>query len=169
MIRYVGLLVAYLRQLPPDEPRPLAVETSLSHPLVDPTTGEDLGIPLVGIVDLVLPGNAGPLIADFKAAASSKPPPEIQHEIQLSCYSYLFRSVSGQQEAGLEIRSLVKTKTPQIVFHRYAARQDTHYRRLFAVVRAYLQDLERGQFLYRPGWTCAMCDYRDDQCRRWCA
>jgi hypothetical protein len=144
------------------------VETSLSCPLIDPESGEDLGIPLVGIVDLVLAGEHGLIICDFKTAASSKPPPEIQHEIQLSCYSYLFRNLSGQQESALEIRSLVKTKTPQIVFHRYEARQETHLRRLFAVVRAYLEVLERGEFLYRPGWTCGMCHYRDDHCRRWC-
>ena len=164
----VSLLAAYFGQLPADEPRPLAVETSLSCPLIDPESGEDLGIPLVGIVDLVLAEEAGPLIADFKTAASSKPPPDIQHEIQLSCYSYLFRNISGQQEAALEIRSLVKTKTPQIVFHRYPPRQASHLRRLFLVIHAYLDDLERGQFLYRPGWTCGMCNYSDDHCQRWC-
>jgi hypothetical protein len=106
----ISLLTAYCRQFPSDEPRPLAVETSLSCPLVDPRSGEDLGMPLVGIVDLVLPEQAGALIADFKTAASSRPPPEIQHEIQLSCYSYLFSSVSGQQETALEIRSLARPR-----------------------------------------------------------
>ena len=162
------LLESYLQQLPPDEPRPLAVETSLSCPLVDPISGEDLGIPLVGIVDLILDEDAGALIADFKTAASRQPPLEISHEIQLGCYSYLFRRMSGQRESALEIRSLVKTKTPQIVFHRFAARQEIHMRRLFAVIRAYLDDLDRGQFLYRPGWTCGMCNYRDDHCHGWC-
>ena len=164
----VSLLAAYFQQLPADESRPLAVETSLSCPLIDPESGEDLGIPLVGIVDLVLAEEAGPVIADFKTAASSKPPPDIQHEIQLSCYSYLFRNLSGQQESALEIRSLVKTKTPQIAFHRYAPRQASHLRRLFLVIRAYLEDLDRGQFLYRPGWSCGMCNYREDHCQRWC-
>ena len=50
----VGLVETYFAQLPADEPRPLAVETTLEHPLVDPDTGEDLGIPLLGVVDLVL-------------------------------------------------------------------------------------------------------------------
>jgi putative RecB family exonuclease len=162
------LLETYIRQLKPDEPRPLAVETSLSWPLIDPVNGEDLGIPLVGIVDLILAEDAGVLIADFKTSASSKPPAEISHEIQLGCYSYLFRRMSGQQEAALEIRSLVKTKSPQIVFYHFAARQEIHMQRLFAVIRAYLEDLDRGRFLYRPGWTCSMCDHRDDHCRRWC-
>ena len=46
----------YIAQVPADEPRPLAVEAALEVPLIDPITGEDLGIPLVGIVDLVLDG-----------------------------------------------------------------------------------------------------------------
>ena len=39
------------------------------------------------------------------------------HEIQLSSYAYLFRHVERRQEAGLEIRSLIKTKVPKIEFH----------------------------------------------------
>lgn len=38
------LVSAYVRQLPQDEPGPLAVQA----PLVAPATGEDLGIPLLG-------------------------------------------------------------------------------------------------------------------------
>ena len=65
----VELVTHYLGQLPADEPRPLAVETMLEAPLVDPQNGEDLGIPLVGVIDLVLAEAAGPLVVDFKTAA----------------------------------------------------------------------------------------------------
>jgi hypothetical protein len=37
------------------------VEAALESPLVDPMTGEDLGIHLVGIVDLILDGRGGPI------------------------------------------------------------------------------------------------------------
>ena len=50
------LVRAYIAQVPADEPRPLAVEAVMEAPLVDPETGEDFGIPLVGIVDLALDG-----------------------------------------------------------------------------------------------------------------
>jgi hypothetical protein len=43
------LISAYLTQLS-DEPVPMAVETTLEEQLVDPFTGEDLGIPLLGIM-----------------------------------------------------------------------------------------------------------------------
>jgi len=110
----IDLVAAYLHAVPAAEPKPLAVEVSVEAPLVDPVTGEDLGIPLLGIMDLVLDEEAGPLIADFKTAARSSEPLEISHEIQLSCYSYLFRHASPVEEAGLEIRSLVKTKEPAV-------------------------------------------------------
>ena len=156
----LALVQVYLQQFPIDEPRPLAVEVAAEAPLMDPTSGENLGIPLVGIMDLVLPGTDGPLIADFKTTSRSGEPLEIVHEIQLSCYSYLFRHASGVQEGGLEIRNLVKTKVPRVQSHRYAARNGRHFSRLFAVIRAYLDDLDSGEFLFRPGLGCGMCDFR---------
>ena len=89
------------------------------------------------------------------------------HEVQLSCYAWLFRYASPVPEGSLEIRSLVKTKTPQIQRHRYAARTEQHFARLFALIRAYLDDLDRGRFVYRPGLGCGMCDHRDGHCRTW--
>ena len=139
----------------------------MEQPLVDPKTGEDLGIPLLGIVDLVLDGAAGPTIIDFKTTSRSAPPHEITHEVQLSCYAWLFRQSTGQQESGLEIRSLVKTKQPQMQTHRYPARRDLHFARLFTLIRAYLDDLDAGRFLYRPGHACTMCEHRATHCARW--
>jgi putative RecB family exonuclease len=164
--RATALLAAYLRQLPADEPQPLAVEMALETPLVDPASGKDLGVPLVGIVDLLLDGREGPLIVDFKSSARGGEPLEIVHEVQLSSYAYLFRQVEQRQEAALEIRSLIKTNLPKVEFHRYPSRTDAHFRRLFAVAREYLDALDAGRFNYRPGVGCAWCDFRE-QCSRW--
>jgi hypothetical protein len=160
------LLTAYLGHAPKDE-KPLAVEVATQAPLVDPLTGEDLGIPLLGVIDLIVGGQGGAVIADFKTSARSSEPLEVFHEIQLSSYSYLFRQLSGKTEAGLEIRSLIKTKTPKIEFHSYSARTDTHFRRLFAVIREYLDVLDSGRFNYRPGFHCGMCDFATGHCREW--
>ena len=110
-------------------------------PLIDPESGEDLGIDLFGFVDLVLESPSGPLVIDFKTSARSTSPPEVAHEIQLSSYAYAFRQVYGEKEHELQIRSLIKTKTPKVEVHRYPARDARHFRRLFAVIRAYLDDL----------------------------
>lgn len=163
----IELVAAYCAQLPADEPRPLAVEAAVEAPLVDPATGENLGVPLVGVMDLVLPGAAGPFITDFKTTSRGGEPLEIMHEIQLTSYSYLYRHTSREVEGGLEIRSLVKTKIAKVEQHRYPARTDRHFRRLFAVIRAYLDDLDSGRFVFRPGLGCGMCEFRALHCSQW--
>ena len=160
-----ALVLSYVAQVPDDEPAPEAVEVALETALVDPGTGEDLGIPLVGIVDLI---RDGPLITDFKTTSRSGAPLEVAHEIQLGCYSYLFRQVTGRTEAGLEIINLVKTKTPKVERHSFPARDKRHFQRLFAVIRAYLDALDSGKFVYRPGIGCQMCDFKNSaHCCGW--
>ena len=112
----------------------MAVETAVEHPLIDPRTGEDLGVPLVGVLDLVLAENSGSLIVDFNGRLCDQLS-ELSHEIQLGGYAYLFRQTTGMDESGfLEIRRLVKTKMPQVSFHRWPARTGNHFGRLFAVI-----------------------------------
>lgn len=163
----IGLVEAYLDRHDGNEGFPIAVERPLECPLIEPHTGADLGTALFGFVDLILETPTGMTIVDFKTAARSSAPLEISHEVQLSCYAYAFRHVFGATEQELQIRSLIKTKTPKVETHRYPARDDAHFRRLFAVIRAYLDDLQSNRFVYRPGWTCSMCDYRETHCRQW--
>jgi CRISPR/Cas system-associated exonuclease Cas4 (RecB family) len=163
----VRLVHTYLAQLDPSEGQPFAVESPLECPLVDPKTGEYLGVALFGVVDLALDTRTGPVLVDFKTSARAGAPLPIAHEVQLSCYAYAFRQVFGEIERRVEIRSLIKTKTPKVETHKYPARDDIHFRRLFAVIRAYLTDLHSDRFVYRPGWTCSMCEFRDTHCRTW--
>ena len=66
-----NLVRAYLDHVADDPVKPLAVETSLKYELIDPATGEDLGIPLLGVVDLVHDQGQGPVVCDFKTASRS--------------------------------------------------------------------------------------------------
>jgi hypothetical protein len=59
MLQQACKIVGQYLTTTPDEPRPLAVECRLEAPLVDPDSGDDLGLPLVGILDLVLPAESG--------------------------------------------------------------------------------------------------------------
>lgn len=163
-----GLIRTYLENRLPDEPAPIAIEMAIEVPLVDPVTGEDLGIPLYGVTDLVLDEPNGALGVDFKTAARGGSMLEISHEVQLSCYAYLYRQVARRDESALEIRNLIKTKTPKVEYHRWPTREERHFRRLFAIFRAYLESLDSGRFVFRPSWSCSSCDYRDNHCRTWC-
>jgi hypothetical protein len=82
------LVTAYLNVVPKDE-KPLAVEATVEMPLIDPATGENLGIPMLGVMDLILDAHEGPIIADFKTSSRSSEPLEITHEIQLTSYASL--------------------------------------------------------------------------------
>jgi len=152
------LVKAYLSETEIVSEKPVAVERRFETPLIDLLTGEDFGIPLVGIVDLILDGTDGPIIVDFKTAASATFC-ELTHEIQLTCYAYLIRETLGIDESALEIRQLVKTKTPKIVTHRFAPRTDEHFARFFGLIREYLDALDRGVFNYRPSWNCGLCEH----------
>jgi hypothetical protein len=55
----------------------------------------------------------------------------------------------------------------KVGFHRYPARTETHFRRLLAVIREYLDALDSGRFNYRPGFGCGMCDFAHTHCRTW--
>jgi putative RecB family exonuclease len=142
-----------------EEPKPLAVEYRLETQLLDPDSGENLGMPLVGILDLLLPGEAGSVICDFKTSARSTAPLELAHEVQLSCYAYLLRRIGAGMESELQIRSLIKTKSPRVEIHRFPPRSAVQLRRLFALIREYLDAIHAGRFNYRPAWTCSTCDF----------
>ena len=73
------------------------------------------GLPtLIGILDLV---RAGGRIVDFKTAGKTPSAEDAihQNEIQLSCYSVLYREATGKRESGRELHHLVKTKTPKLI------------------------------------------------------
>jgi putative RecB family exonuclease len=159
-----SLIHAYLENLPPDEPKTLGAETPLETDLIDPASGENLGIPLMGIVDLVQDSPNGPAIIDFKTAARASAPSPLAHEIQLTAYSYLFRQATGLRESQIEIRQLIKTKTPKIAIHIFPPRTDEHFERFFAVVREYLAAIQRRRFNYRPSWNCGMCEFAGRCC-----
>ncbi len=153
------LVRAYIGEYAEKPERIVAMESTLEVPCVDPDTGEDLGVPLYGVVDLVLQENETPVVVDFKTASSASLVCEQSHSVQLTLYTFLLEG-NGYVDPETEIRQLVKTKTPKICSHRFGVRTDRERQRFFELVREYLDCLDRGNFNYRPGWTCSMCDFR---------
>jgi ATP-dependent exoDNAse (exonuclease V) beta subunit len=64
-------------------------------------------VTIIGIVDLLLETKNGITLVDFKTSASATAMCELQHELQLTAYSYIVREVFGCAEEALEIRQLV--------------------------------------------------------------
>jgi hypothetical protein len=48
----------------------------------------------------------------------------------------------------------------------WPARSDRHFRRLFGVVREYIDAIAKRRWNYRRGFGCCMCDYKRE-CRKW--
>lgn len=165
----LSLLATYLDNREWDEPPARAVAQPVMAPLTVSDSSARVSIYLTGTLDLVVDGPTGPVMVDFRTSSRSASPGEVQEEIRLACQAVLFRHWSGADEAGQETRRLVKTKTPQLQIQQWPARADNHFRRLEAVVRAFLADDLTGEHIYRPSLACSWCDHRDEACRDWLA
>jgi len=125
------------------------------------------GLPtLIGILDLV---RAGGRIVDFKTAGKTPSPEDTihQNEIQLSCYSVLYREATGKPECARELHHLVKTKVPKIIITSLEPMSDLQQVRLFRVMDSYQEGVAREDFVPSPGLQCLSCEYKTE-CRRWC-
>lgn len=160
----LALTSCYLETVPRYEAFPSLVEGKLEASLVNPLTGENHNVALLGVLDLVLETKQGPVLVDFKTAARTPPSVDVLHELQLSCYSFLYRQLHNELEAGIEIRTLVKQKTPKLVVQRFGPRTEAHFRRLFAVVKSYQQALATGNYHISPGLECSFCSFRESFC-----
>ena len=159
----LSLVTSYLESVAIQNERPVAIEKRYEVPLIDPLTGEYFGIPLVGVIDLVLEEESGYVITDFKTASSSSLC-EMQYELQLTAYSYLVRNIIEEDETRCEVRQLVKTKVPKVNVYRFSRRTEEHFNRFFGLIREYLDALDKGIYNYRPSWQCSMCDHYGSCC-----
>jgi len=125
------------------------------------------GLPtLIGVIDLV---RAGRRIVDFKTCGKTPNAEEAAHlnELQLSCYSVLYRDATGKVEAGRELHHLVKTKTPKLVITELSPMTETQRVRLLRMIESYVEGVARQDFVPSVGFHCASCEM-SEECRRWC-
>ena len=123
------------------------------------------GLPkLVGVLDLVQDGR----IIDFKTSATT-PHPErtaLVNGTQTAAYSLLYRENTGHQEAGIELHHLVKLKQPKLVVVTLAPITDREQSRLFRIIDAYVEGLQRRDFIPSPGLQCTSCEFLKE-CAAW--
>lgn len=157
-----GLLETYFAETPiRANEMPEAVEVPIDADL------SKHGLPtLIGVLDLV---RAGGRIVDFKTSAKTPTPLEATHlnEVQMSCYSVLYREATGKPEAGRELHHLVKTKQPKLVITNLEPMKSSEQVRLFRLADSYQEGLAREDFVPSPGFQCAGCEFLNE-CRAWC-
>jgi putative RecB family exonuclease len=125
------------------------------------------GLPtLIGVLDLV---RARGRIVDFKTSGKTPTPDDAihHHEVQLSCYSVLYRENTGKAETGRELHHLVKTKTPKLVVTQLGPMNQTQRVRLMKMIESYVEGLAREDFVPSAGFQCGRCEFAQE-CRRWC-
>ncbi len=155
------LLTAYYHQAPPKEVT--GAEVPFQVPLVNPTTGEVLELPLRGIIDLV---EGEDELVEFKTPKATPPLDALPDNLQLTAYSYAYEILFGRPPKVIRLVNLVKTKHPKIeVQETWRGKED--YERLFHIANEALKGIRAGVFIPNRGcWLCSDCEY-DRDCREW--
>ena len=123
------------------------------------------GLPrLVGVLDLVQAGR----IIDFKTTGQTPTPDKtaLLHGTQATAYAILYRQNTGLEESGIEIHHLVKLKQPRLVVSAMPPVREREYNRLLRVIDAYVEGLNRRDFIPSPGLQCASCEFLHE-CAEW--
>ena len=154
------LVETYMREskISPDT-KPDAVEVPVETDL------HQHGLPtLIGVLDLV----QGEVIIDFKTAGQTPNAERVVHtnEVQTSIYAVLYRDAKAKRENGIELHHLVKTKNPKLVITEIPPMSEQQQTRLFHLMEAYVDGLDRRDFIPSPGLQCASCQFFNE-CRRW--
>ena len=154
------LVETYIRESKtPPELRPDAVEVPVEANL------REHGLPtLIGVLDLVQAG----VIVDYKTSGQTPNPERAvhTHEVQTSSYAVLYREATGKREAGIEVHTLVKLKTPKLVVTATPPMSDDQQTRLFRLIEAYEHGLDVRDFVPSPGLQCVACEFFNE-CRAW--
>lgn len=154
------LLETFLREttIPVGE-KPEGVEVSVEADL------SRHGLPtLVGVLDLVQDGR----LIDFKTTATT-PHPErtaLVSSTQITAYARLYRENTGHQETGIELHHLVKLKSPKLVVVSLPPSTEREQSRLLRVIDAYVEGLQRRDFIPSPGLQCTSCEFINE-CAAW--
>ena len=154
------LVETYIREsnIPADS-KPEAVEVPVEADL------HAHGLPtLVGVLDLVQAG----IIVDYKTSSTTPNAERVAHttEVQTSAYAVLYRNATGRRERGIELHHLVKLKNPKLVITALEPMSDQQQTRLFHLMEAYVDGLDRRDFIPSPGLQCASCEFFNE-CRCW--
>jgi putative RecB family exonuclease len=154
------LVETYIREskIPP-ELVPDAVEVPVEADL------HEHGLPtLIGVLDLV----QGGIIVDYKTSGQTPNADRAVHtnEVQTSGYAVLYRASTGKKETGIEVHTLVKLKTPKLVFTPSPPMSEQQQTRLFRLIEAYQHGLDVRDFIPSPGLQCVSCEFFNE-CRAW--
>jgi putative RecB family exonuclease len=137
-------------------------EISFSLPLVNPVTGQSLGINFDGFIDLMEDENT---IVEFKTSHTAMSQNDVDNHLQLSAYSYAYEILNQRLPRVLKIVDFVKTKKPKmLVFETTRAKKDIE--RFFALASHVLRSIRTGIFYPKESFMCKDCEFTGP-CKGW--
>lgn len=143
----VEVAVPHLREL-----EVVSVDQRVDVPLVDPRTGEELPVPLMGFLDFTTVGGLGEIKTSGR---KSKPRSWV---LQLSAYSYALEQLTGCRP-DVTVVQLVKTKVPKVVVETVEiTRGDQAW--FLEVASEVFSAVRKEAFPPNPSWACGRCEYR---------
>ena len=139
-----------------------SAEVPFHVPLLNISTGEELMVSLEGIIDLI---EKDDVIVEFKTSARSMDPESLNDYLQLTAYSYAYRTLFGREPKTLKVINFVKAKTPKMVVIE-TSREKSDYERFFYIAREVLKGINSGLFLPKQSFMCKDCEY-EGLCKKW--
>jgi putative RecB family exonuclease len=137
-------------------------EIPFTVPLLNPTTGEEMGINLEGFIDLL---ESDDTIVEFKTSAQTMDPRDVEEHMQLTAYSYAFELLHQRPPKLIKLVNFVKAKKPKIMVHE-TMRQKEDYQRFYYLAKQVLKGIKSQIFFPRPSFWCKGCEY-EQPCRAW--
>lgn len=150
-----GMLALYYQE---PHHRVEGTELPFTVPLIDPVTGESLGINLEGFIDLLEKPDT---IVEFKTSIKVMDIKDVT--VQLSAYSYAYEFLHERLPKLFKVVSFLKTKRPRI--HVQETRKCDH-QRFFNLAKKVFEGIQAQIFFPRQSFMCAGCEYTEP-CQAW--
>jgi len=116
---------------------------------------------LLGVIDLI---DETKQIRDTKTSARTPSEKDIQNSLQLSAYSIMYRTLTGEEETGISLDYVVATKTPKTV-RLQAQRTEEDRQRFLRIMGIIAHNIKCKNFYPNPtNFMCSPnnCGYWDE-------
>jgi CRISPR/Cas system-associated exonuclease Cas4 (RecB family) len=133
-------------------------EIPFTVPLVNPQTGELLGINLEGFIDLL---ESDDTIVEFKTSLKAMDLKDVT--VQLAAYSYAFESLHQRLPKRIKVINFIKTKKPRILV---LEMKQCDHGRFFNLAKQVFEGIRAKVFFPRQSFMCSGCEYAKP-CRMW--
>jgi len=131
-------------------------------PLVDPATGEDLGMDLEGFIDLI---QGDDTVVEFKTSAQTMNPKDAEEHLQLTAYSYAYQMLYDRPLKRLRIVNFVKTKRPKMAVLETTRNEHDHHQ-FVCLASQVLKAIRSGVFFPKRSFWCRDCEFAKP-CELW--